>query len=98
MAKFTKGVLVLGQWGGRRDLNPRQPDPQSGALTKLSYGHRPSANVGFHAPGVKLMRGTREAKGTSCYNHHDRGVAPSPPREERVGERRPPASNPRKPA
>jgi hypothetical protein len=27
------------RWGGRRDLNPRQPDPQSGALTKLSYDH-----------------------------------------------------------
>ena len=29
----------LRRWGGRRDLNPRQPDPQSGALTKLSYDH-----------------------------------------------------------
>ncbi len=28
------------EWGGRRDLNPRQPDPQSGALTKLSYDHQ----------------------------------------------------------
>jgi hypothetical protein len=27
------------RWGGRRDLNPRQPDSQSGALTKLSYDH-----------------------------------------------------------
>src|SRR5437867_5662459 len=30
---------VSAKWGGRRDLNPRQPDPQSGALTRLSYGH-----------------------------------------------------------
>src|SRR5262249_2945551 len=28
------------RWGGRRDLNPRQPDPQSGALTRLSYDHQ----------------------------------------------------------
>ena len=28
------------EWGGRRDLNPRQPDPQSGALTRLSYDHQ----------------------------------------------------------
>lgn len=27
-------------WGGRRDLNPQQPEPQSGALP-LSYGHQP---------------------------------------------------------
>jgi site-specific DNA recombinase len=26
--------------GARRDLNPQQPEPQSGALTRLSYGHR----------------------------------------------------------
>ena len=31
---------VLKKWGGRRDLNPRQPDPQSGALTRLSYDHQ----------------------------------------------------------
>ena len=32
-----------GSWGGRRDLNPRPPGPQPGALTELSYGHRVSA-------------------------------------------------------
>jgi hypothetical protein len=26
------------KWGGRRDLNPQQPEPQSGALP-LSYDH-----------------------------------------------------------
>ena len=30
-------------WGGRRDLNPRHPDPQSGALTRLSYDHQQCA-------------------------------------------------------
>jgi hypothetical protein len=35
-------------------LNPRQPDPQSGALTKLSYSHQPvAANVVFLSPAVK---------------------------------------------
>src|ERR1041384_4396184 len=27
------------KWGGRRDLNPQQPVPQTGALTGLSYAH-----------------------------------------------------------
>ena len=27
-------------WGGRRELNPQPQDPQSCALTKLSYAHR----------------------------------------------------------
>ncbi len=27
-------------WGGRRDLNPRPSEPQSDALTKLSYAHQ----------------------------------------------------------
>ena len=26
-------------WGERRELNPQPPDPQSGALTRLSYAH-----------------------------------------------------------
>ena len=30
--------LLEGTWGGRRDLNPQQPEPQSGALP-LSYDH-----------------------------------------------------------
>lgn len=32
--------------GGRRDSNPQQPEPQSGALP-LSYGHRKGSNLGF---------------------------------------------------
>ena len=47
-----EGHLEL--WGGRRDLNPRQPDPQSGALTRLSYGHQPADILSFGAPPVKL--------------------------------------------
>ena len=43
------------QWGGRRDLNPRQPDPQSGALTRLSYDHHSSVGkLGFARAKVKL--------------------------------------------
>ncbi len=34
-----RGRDALFSWGGRGDLNPRPPEPQSGALTKLSYGH-----------------------------------------------------------
>src|SRR6267142_716158 len=46
------------KWGGRRDLNPRQPDPQSGALTRLSYDHQPTrANLIFFARSVKLQAG-----------------------------------------
>lgn len=30
--------------GERRDLNPRPPEPQSGALTRLSYVHRQARN------------------------------------------------------
>ena len=41
-------------WGGRRDLNPRQPDPQSGALTRLSYGHQPADNLVFRSTVVKF--------------------------------------------
>ena len=43
-------------WGDRRDLNPRQPDPQSGALTRLSYGHQPAEKVSARVLGVKLLR------------------------------------------
>ena len=28
----TREKFSLQQWGDRRDLNPRQPEPQSGAL------------------------------------------------------------------
>ena len=42
MAKSAGRVDEDDWWGGRRDLNPRQPDPQSGALTRLSYDHQHS--------------------------------------------------------
>lgn len=38
----TQTKKVWKHWGGRRDLNPRRPDPQSGALTRLSYDHQPN--------------------------------------------------------
>jgi hypothetical protein len=40
-----KQLRLKERWGGRRDLNPRQPDPQSGALTKLSYDHQHRAKT-----------------------------------------------------
>jgi hypothetical protein len=33
-----QALLTAKKWGGRRDSNPQQPEPQSGALP-LSYGH-----------------------------------------------------------
>src|SRR5882724_12033909 len=46
------------KWGGRRDLNPRQPDPQSGALTRLSYDHQPTrVKLIFFSHSVKLRAG-----------------------------------------
>ncbi len=42
--RSDKHLVWEGRWGGRRDLNPRQPDPQSGALTKLSYDHHDREN------------------------------------------------------
>jgi hypothetical protein len=45
------------KWGGQRDLNPRQPDPQSGALTGLSYDHQPEPeSVNFCPPPVKAVQ------------------------------------------
>ena len=35
-------------------MNPRQPDPQSGALTKLSYDHQPADKVVFLKRRVKV--------------------------------------------
>ena len=46
-------------------MNPRQPDPQSGALTGLSYGHHPADSVGFCAPHVKF------SLRTPVYWHED---------------------------
>ena len=44
------------KWGDQRDLNPRQPDPQSGALTGLSYGHHPEpSNVCAPFRSVKCI-------------------------------------------
>src|SRR5262249_19459611 len=36
-------------WGGRGDLNPQPPEPQSGALP-LSYGHRGRQHCSTHHP------------------------------------------------
>jgi hypothetical protein len=45
---------TLKWWGGRRDLNPRQLDPQSRALTGLSYGHQPAHNLCAGAARVSV--------------------------------------------
>ena len=36
--ELYRGISPLKSWGDRRDSNPQQPEPQSGALP-LSYGH-----------------------------------------------------------
>ncbi len=79
------------RWGGRRDLNPRQPDPQSGALTRLSYDHQPTrAKLIFFARSVKLRAGAwarsravpRSSKGAGRYAEHRKplfyGIPPQP--------------------
>ena len=43
--------------GGRRDSNPQQPEPQSGALP-LSYGHHEELNFSFAAPDCKANPAT----------------------------------------
>ncbi len=47
------------RWGPGRDLNPGPPDPQSGALTRLSYpGHAClAALVVVHRPVTGLFPG-----------------------------------------
>ena len=42
-------------WGGQRDSNPQQPEPQSGALP-LSYGHRRAATLIFSRPIAKAKQ------------------------------------------
>lgn len=53
---FSYSQLRNGEgWGGQRDSNPQQPEPQSGALP-LSYGHHSISvchRLGFHTPRVK---------------------------------------------
>src|SRR5437870_12762865 len=41
-----------GEWGDRRDSNPQQPEPQSGALP-LNYGHQSGLKVDLFAQAVK---------------------------------------------
>ncbi len=46
---FDELAKLLGskqnKWGERRELNPQPPDPQSGALTRLSYAHREGLKI-----------------------------------------------------
>ena len=48
--------LRVPMWGGRWDSNPRSPEPQSGALTGLSYIHHIGAPKGTRTPGLLLRR------------------------------------------
>ncbi len=43
------------KWGGRWDSNPRQPEPQSGALP-LNYAHHTGASQEIRTPGPRLRR------------------------------------------
>src|SRR5207247_9145557 len=73
--RFSKPSSVIAaaieqgmKWGGRRDLNPRQPDPQSGALTRLSYDHHPTrAKLILFAPVVKLRAGRNCVPGITVF-------------------------------
>ena len=47
LSALTQQLAAGEGWGGQRDLNPRQPDPQSGALTGLSYDHQPDKQARF---------------------------------------------------
>ena len=60
-----------GLWGPGRDLNPGPPDPQSGALTRLSYpGHCAqshwAARVLVHRPMSKGARSGPHLPGCIC--------------------------------
>ena len=56
MPKLAPPAGLGDGWGGRRDLNPRQPDPQSGALTRLSYDHhQQDTNLIFAMSAVKVF-------------------------------------------
>jgi hypothetical protein len=57
MVAFRPPILSGGK-GGRRDSNPQQPEPQSGALP-LSYGHRESRNLNFTFRIANVNGGTR---------------------------------------
>ena len=48
------------KWGGQRDSNPQQPEPQSGALP-LSYGHRLEREI---VMSRDLPNQTRQPAGT----------------------------------
>ena len=52
-----------GKWGGRRDLNPRQPDPQSGALTRLSYDHHSDRRAQYAVGSSGSSLGWRRTAG-----------------------------------
>ena len=56
MGKITKVKENAENWGDRRDSNPQQPEPQSGALP-LSYAHHKSAEklVSFLTPVKQLF-------------------------------------------
>src|SRR5690349_4780652 len=54
------------RWGGRRDLNPRQPDPQSGALTKLSYDHQYRAKAYVRRVAPSSLPWKRGNAGNAC--------------------------------
>src|ERR1035441_3546749 len=72
-------VNILGGWGGRRDLNPRQPDPQSGALTRLSYGHQPADNLGLPAEACKLgFRPMSRNQPLDCWSARSNGFTCTP--------------------
>src|ERR1022692_186810 len=58
---------LLRKWGGRRDLNPRQPEPQSGALpTELRPPHGDVFQYST-PPGGSLEHGRARKKRTEGH-------------------------------
>ncbi len=64
-ATGSRSMHIKRRWGDRRDLNPRQPDPQSGALTGLSYGHHQGTKLGFSGMPVKISARTEYQQNNS---------------------------------
>src|SRR5256714_15458162 len=46
------------KWGGRRDSNPQQPEPQSGALP-LSYDHQRLSEIDLKIPSALCKQRAR---------------------------------------
>ena len=53
VALETASSAIAEVWGGQRDSNSQQPEPQSGALP-LSYGHHLHVERSFYSPNRQV--------------------------------------------